>query len=407
MTTKPKVLLICYDIHPMKGGESSVAWNIFLSLRSSYNITILTRSNNILPCKHYISENYPNYNNYEFIGYDINKSLLSLKRRFPFLTLPYCILWQYFIPYHLRSKLNAYDVVHSVNFVSDTIPVFSYKFNSKIIWGPISHHEPLPNFLSGRFSRYSSLFVMLIRRFFWFILNFKKRFSKFDIVLFSNYSVVKRLGYKENFIYFSSTGFSTNNTLKLPQNKNDINLLYIARFVPIKGWDVIFETIRYLLNSNVKHNLFFKFVGDGPEFNSFSLKIKNLKLPSNIKIILYGKLEYVDVLKLYNDTDIYLCPSFEGGGVAVAEAMSYSLPVVCFDNYGPGETVGGDYPSLVKYNHANYDNFISFTSEVKKLISDYKYRSYVANYSYDVFRSRISWSSKSVVLQDIYNKLLE
>lgn len=43
-----------------------------------------------------------------------------------------------------------------------------------------------------------------------------------------------------------------------------------------------------------------------------------------------------------NKSDIFLFPSFEGGGMVVLEAMAAGLPVVCLDYGGPGEMVTDD-----------------------------------------------------------------
>ena len=51
-----KILLICYDIHPLKGGESSVAWNIATRLAQFVEVTIITRPNNIQECSRAVEE---------------------------------------------------------------------------------------------------------------------------------------------------------------------------------------------------------------------------------------------------------------------------------------------------------------------------------------------------------------
>lgn len=398
------ILLLCYDIHPKKGGESAVAWNTLLSISHEYRVTVVTRPNNINDCIE--SVKLLEIKNVNFIGYDLPAPVVKLKKKFPFTIFIYCILWQYFFPIYFKKLLNDFDIVHSVNFVSDTIPVFIFKFNAKTIWGPISHHEPLPYNLSTKYNRLLSQFSMGFRYLIWFVFNFKNRNNKFDLILYSNLSVLRRFGNIDNGHYFSSTGVSSDNKLTLPKNKNLINILYVARFVPIKGWSVIYECIIFLSKLNLSHEIVFNLVGEGPELNKFKNMIMSLSITSNIKIHFHGKVDHEKLNDFYSDSDIYLCPSFEGGGIAVAEALSFSLPVVCFNNYGPGETVGHSYSSCVKYNYKSNDHYIDFCSEVLKLITDFKYRCFVSETSFNIYKSRLSWDVKSKQLLNIYNNLL-
>jgi glycosyltransferase involved in cell wall biosynthesis len=399
-----KVLLICYDIHPLKGGESAVAWNTMMAISTAYQVTVVTRPNNIPDCLNYLASS--DIKNVSFIGYDLPKFLVYIKRKFPMSVFAYCVLWQYFLPIKHKYLKDSFDVVHSVNFVSDTIPVFIYKFNAISIWGPISHHEPLPVFLSTRLERLSSLISLFVRYVVWITFNFKKRNKKFDAILYSNLSVTNRLGLHENGHYFSSTGVSRSATYRSPRIASDINLLYVARFVPVKGWNVVYECIKFISQSNLDLEVNFNLVGEGPQLREFKSRVEGLSIPKNIRIMFHGKLSYPNVLNMYKEADVYICPSFEGGGVAVAEALSYSLPVVCFNNYGPGETVGHGYPSRVDYNYNEFDCYHSFSLEVLRLVKDFEYRSHVSRLSFDVFATRLSWVVKTKDLLSIYKKFL-
>ena len=96
---------------------------------------------------------------------------------------------------------------------------------------------------------------------------------------------------------------------------------------------------------------------------------------------------------------LFFFPSFEGAGMVVTEALASGLPVVCFDNIGPGEIVGdsdlkitlkGDM-SVVTENFKNVINSYMIKSEAEKNEYRMKARSrFSMHYSWKVKGDHIS-----------------
>lgn len=399
-----KILLICYDIHPLKGGESAVAWNIATRLAKSVEVTIITRPNNINECNREVAKLRLNI---KFLGYDLPKLFVRLKGLLPGGIFLYCTLWQYTLAKKLQKCTVTYDLVHSVNFVSDTIPCFIYRLRTKTVWGPISHHEPMPFELISSYTFIKMQIKLVMRQIIWAMLLIRNKKKRFDLVLHSNSSVSKRLGSSINSKHWPSTGVVRRQFEAKPPTveNNRIKLIYAARMTEIKGWSTIIQLIRTLYLSTCEVNVHLDLIGDGPLFR----EVKNsLDVYSSDRITwqIHGRLSHARYQEILGHSDVYVCPSFEGGGIAVAEAMSFGLPVVCFDNYGPGETVGTDYPGLVKVRQDGKFDEEDFCEAVIKIIEDDNFRSKVAEQSLERVGSVLDWDVKVQKLLKLYRSVL-
>lgn len=399
-----RVLLICYDIHPLKGGESSVAWHVSTRLAKFVNVTVLTRPNNIeASCKKASELGL----NIEFQGFDLPYFLRRLKNILPGGIFLYCVLWQYILAKKLKFIKRDYDIIHSVNFVSDTIPSFIFRLDARTVWGPISHHEPMPYELVDVYTFLRMQVKLLARRFLWILFSTKSKRRKFDLVLYSNKSVTNRLGDGDNIRYWPSTGVIKNHDILQSDNatKKVLKIVYAARMVDIKGWPIIVDLIEKLCVQNNPKRVHFDLIGDGPLLSKVT-KALDKCLSSNISWKLHRKLSHEHYLKILADSDIYVCPSFEGGGIAVAEAMSFNLPIVCFDNYGPGETVGENYVGLVRANSERKFSSDDFVQKVQEMIANNELRLEASLQSDQRVIRFLDWDVKIEMLLKDYQNIL-
>lgn len=126
------------------------------------------------------------------------------------------------------------------------------------------------------------------------------------------------------------------NAIDLERFKNDHydnnsfnEIAIIGSLVDKKGHDLAIETIRELVNRNIKIHL--HILGDGPNKNRLEGLIDELNLQSNITM--HGLVDHPeDFLK---NCKIYLhTASHEPFGLVLIEAMACGLPVVCTDGRG-------------------------------------------------------------------------
>jgi glycosyltransferase involved in cell wall biosynthesis len=112
------------------------------------------------------------------------------------------------------------------------------------------------------------------------------------------------------------------------------------------------------------------------------------------------------LLKLYSVSSVFLFPSHEGAGMVVAEAMSYGLPVLCFDNEGPGELIGKN--TGIKIPYSTYDNTIEqFANELFSLYRNPEHRLYLSNNAISHFNNYLSWDAKGKTLARIYSEMIK
>jgi len=103
-------------------------------------------------------------------------------------------------------------------------------------------------------------------------------------------------------------------------NKKDFIFLYVGRLIKRKNIESLINVFNYKFGDK---KAILKIIGDGPLFNYLYHKYSSNK----IKII--GKLFDDDLVKEFNRSSVFVCPSyFEPWGLVVNEALSSSLPVI-------------------------------------------------------------------------------
>jgi len=110
--------------------------------------------------------------------------------------------------------------------------------------------------------------------------------------------------------------------------------LTAGRLVPVKN---IFMQIKAVAEVLKKHsNIELWIVGDGPEKEKLRAESKKLKAEKNIKF--FGWIDNLD--EFYKQADVFLLTSnYEGWGLVVIEAASFSLPIIMTDVGCAGEVV--------------------------------------------------------------------
>ena len=152
------------------------------------------------------------------------------------------------------------------------------------------------------------------------------------------------------------------NQIKDPASKrgDSIKLLVVSRLVPEKGIEEILNAFKYLRKKY--QSLKLVVVGTGPE---------STKLNGQDDVMLYDRLSQKELVKLYNDCDIFVhYPKgsktwIEQYGFVLIEAMACGLPVVALDKGSIKEVVGSG--GLVV-------NKESFQESLEKLVKDRKIR---------------------------------
>ena len=108
-----------------------------------------------------------------------------------------------------------------------------------------------------------------------------------------------------------------------------------------------------------------------------------------------------ELANYYNSSNVFMFPSHEGAGMVVPEAMSFGLPVICFNNCGPGSFI--DSLSGFKIEYSNYHQSIAEFSEIISLMyRDKALQERLRNGALQRFKASFLWNSKGDILRDMY-----
>lgn len=412
MKNNRTILITAYAINPYWGSEQGMGWNFISNIPKEFKLIVITRGENEIYINRFIKENKLNLSNIEFHYFDFtqnskwNKSSLTVM-------LHYWI-WQIRVVSFIEKANFKFDICHCLNFHTDWVPSFLFKFNKPFIWGPIGHHEKIPNIFMGKYSINQLLKDRLawgIKKYFWkYSSALKKTASSADFILTMNSKSLPLLPKPDKrLINLSSVGsrpylnqWTINDAVERYENKR-FEILCIARFVPLKGIDLVLEAFSTFLNKiDSPEYIKLKIIGKGECEGLYLDIIKNLKIEKYVNIIKWMPHEELD--QVYRNSHVFLFPSHEGAGMVVVEALANGLPVICLDNDGPGEII--DEFCGFKIKASFYDEAVNEIAI--KLSLMHGDRDLCMQLSVNAFKrwdSNYSWDKKGLILGNLYNKI--
>ncbi|MCK5538768.1 MAG: glycosyltransferase family 4 protein [Bacteroidales bacterium] len=402
------ILMTAYDINPYKGSEAATGWNFVLQTARFNKVVAVTRKNNREPIEQYIKEYAIDDSNIKFYYYDLPYYLRFWKRGARGSSL-YFYLWQMFMPLFVKTNKIKFDIAHNVNFHADAFPTFLWLLGKPTVWGPINHHEKIPKqYIFSKKEYIKDRVKWIIKLFFWNLDPFLW-LSKMnaDKILGGNRSVQKRLRVSSDKFRILSQ-VASHNIASSAQVKEDVfNIVIAARFVPLKGVDIsllAFDRFYNNLSEDQRKNVKLSILGKGPLEKN--LKEIQQKLNSSDSIEFINWIDKEKMGLFYGQAKVFLFPSYEGAGMVVAEAMSHGLPVVCFDNYGPGEIIG-DHAGI-KIPYSTYDNsVIEFAKALRNLYENKDLYNSLSKGAREHFENKYTWDAKGITLEKIYKEVLE
>lgn len=408
-----KVFMTAYDVNPFKGSESGMGWNFANGLANFCEIILVTRENNKESIEKYAKQ-FGRNKNLTVLYYDLGPIILFLKARQRFWAV-YYYLWQLGLAIKYRKLISESDVSHSLNFHSDLFPSFLWLFNPKFVWGPINHHEKIPEQLLWPNRGFTYLKVTLfwcIKRLNWAANPLLHLCAKKAKVIFVGSSAVqKRIAHASSseMVQMSSVGVdpsfaAENRSLGLSHKSGEgFILLSVGRLVPMKGFDLAIRAYgKWLLSKPESVQSKLVIVGAGP-LREFLEGMAAAKVGSN------GLVEFVDwlpreeLIKYYLSAKAFLFPSHEGAGMVVAEAMQFDLPIICLKNNGPSEIAK---TASLTASIASLDQTVdSLASHIDSAyLCDEKFKRAKKNCSKILVD--LYWAKKSLIIFDKYKRIM-
>ncbi len=403
-----KILATAYAVNPFKGSEDGMGWNFILQIARHQQVIAITRENNEI----HIIEGLKK------LPEDLRSNI-----RFEYFDLPYWMrfwkkggrgamlyfyLWQLFIPFFILRKKFDFDIVHNLNFHNDWTPSFLWILGKPLVWGPVGHHPLIPKaFLNpyGLKALLKDRVTWILKQLFWKIDPFVKITArKSRIILAMNSSVKHVLGLDSKKVRIMPS-VATNDFFReeIIKNQDSFNVLTVGRLVPLKGMDVsirAFAAFMKGLNIHYRQKSKLTIVGNGPELEVLKQLANNEGVNRYVEFVPWMDRE--KLFELYNTSHAFLFPSHEGAGMVVAEALSAGLPVLAFDNCGPGEFINEKCGFKIPY--AKYHASVhEFSNALNLLFFNKKYRDSQSLEAKKQYQTNFSWDSRGEALKKVYH----
>ncbi len=409
-----RILITAYAVNPYKGSEDGTAWNWVKQISKYNKVLAITRKNNRPDIEKFEQENPTEVNgNITWIYFDLPVWMRFWKKGGRGALL-YFYMWQFFMPAFIKMQKLDFDLAHNLNFHNDWTPSFLWILKKPFVWGPIGHHPEIPKDYLYKKDKNARLGIKnlkwKVKSLFWKFDPFLKICkSKADHIIAINSSVQEVLKVdKAKIALIPAVG-----TEIVPENLNAygtkkiFNVLSIGRFVPLKGFDICIRSFAKFVGSllvDERKNMKLSLVGKGPLLNELKSLAKELEVAENIEFIEWMPRKELE--KVYRLSEVFLFPSHEGAGMVVPEALSYGIPVLCFDNCGPGELI--DLTCGIRVPYSKYDDTVEeFANNLNKLYKDPDLREKMSRAAYKRTTEHFDWEVKGVLMQNVYEKVLK
>jgi len=404
-----KILATAYALNPFKGSEDGMGWHFINQIAKNHHVVAITRKNNQSKIQQYMVENpTPLYANITFLYFDLPYFLRFWKKGSRGAML-YFYLWQLTMPLFILKKKVGFDIAHNLNFHNDWTPSFLWVFGKPLAWGPVGHHPKIPKDyilpLGGKKAFFKDRLRWALKHFFWKLDPFLKLCKhKASVIFAMNSSVQHVLKLKDKIqIMPSVASEKIENNL---QERTGFQVLSVGRFVPLKGFDVCICAFAQFYNSldqKEKEQASLVLIGDGPQKEALKQLAKQLEIAHVTTFIDW--IERAKLKEYYQSSRVFLFPSHEGAGMVVSEALSYGLPVIAFDNEGPGEFITHECGKKIPYT--NYKQSIkAFGLALKDYFENDALWHKASKQAQIRFAYRFDWNVRGEQLKEAYETLI-
>jgi len=231
-------------------------------------------------------------------------------------------LIKFFDKKHLENNYNLVLSISSAGF-----PIIQNKknYNFKIL--TVSHGSALSEFIS--IYNEGGLSFSLFKNLPYVIYNYfikQKNFIKESdyIVTVSNYvreSLIEETGVDDQKIFVIHNGAKIEPYERDFHEQDQVRLIFAGRVEKSKGIFILIESIKDL---DVKLVV----CGNGSALEEAKKLVRDLRIDS--KVIFKGKLDSIELVREYKESDVLIAPSLrvEGFPMSIIEGMSFYLPVI-------------------------------------------------------------------------------
>lgn len=343
-----KVLLSAYCCIPNAGSENAIGWNWALGIAACGHQTIvITRAIHRQAIER--AREKDSIQNPRFLFHDMPPTIQKLYN-IPFGNYVHYVLWQYTaanvaLRVHAQEK---FDLVQHITWGNFRFPSFMGRLGVPFIFGPVAGGEDAPKNLRrglglrGRvwdsLRRASNLLLTraplmraTYKRATQIVVTTNETLREIPAPYRQKVRVQQAVGIDPSGPRVSAERSSTPAT-----GRAKLKLLFAGRLLPWKGLHLGLMALAALGSQSKDVHL--AVVGSGSDESRLKRLTRRLDLEHSVSWIPW--MDTDDLARLYAEFDLFLFPSLhDSGGMAVLEAMSFGLPVLCLDLGGPGISV--------------------------------------------------------------------
>lgn len=405
------ILATAYAMNPYKGSEDGTGWNLVEQIARFHYVIAVTRRNNKPFIDQYIQEHSScvQSTRVTFMYFDLPYWMMFWKKGERGAML-YFYMWQLCMPLFIMKHKLKYEVLHNLNFHNDWTPTFLWILKRPLVWGPVGHHPKTPKKyiqkVYGIKEYLKSRALWIVKKMFWNMDPFLKiALWNTDVVITMNSGVEKVHGLKEKKLYRMPAVGAELPIVKEMKKDDRFVFLSVGRLVAMKGFDLTlaaFAEFYASLQDLDRRQVQLKIVGKGPLLNTLLTTITKLGLEH--AVVIQEWVEKDQMPGIYGSASAFFFPSHEGAGMVIPEALSYGLPVVCFDNEGPGEFI--DASCGIKIPYSSYEQSVSqFAHALSTLYRHKDTHATLSKGAVSKFDQCFKWAVKGDVLKEIYATL--
>jgi glycosyltransferase involved in cell wall biosynthesis len=344
------ILLSAYSCAPNAGSEKAIGWNWAQSIAArGFDVVVITRGAN----KTGDWGEHPadaGRGRIEFVFHELGplvRKLYSL----PLGNYVYYLLWQYTAALRAQDMhaMRNFDQVHHITWGSFRAASFMGRLGIPFVFGPVGGGEDTP----ARFRRGLGWRGRLwdgVRRISNSVLSLdpfmRSTYAAASEILATTPETLEKIprAYRRKVRVQAAAGVDPRiidgEQSKRPEGEGrtstPLRALYVGRLLPWKGLHLAVRALAKLQESQGGVRL--TVIGTGPDEARLKRMAEKLGVAESIDWIPW--IARTELLTIFSDFDLFLFPSFhDSGGMAVLEALSFGLPVVCLDLGGPSSFV--------------------------------------------------------------------
>ncbi|HPF14311.1 MAG: glycosyltransferase family 4 protein [Planctomycetes bacterium] len=403
---KRHVLATAYACEPGVGSESGIGWHWALEIAKRNELTLVTRENNVEALrKEALRLGVP----MNIVGFDLPLWIRRFKKGGRG-AVAYFALWQKAIADVARKihEENPIDVVHHLTFASSWIGTGLAYLDLPFVWGPVGQHPRIPDDAilprDVRF-RLREVLKSRVRKLGARSRILRDTLDSADVILSLGEEFEARIPVEHQYkvMHMLAGGVAPVdwNALNFERGRN-LEILYVGRLTDLKGVRLALEAFGKLRYRQPLTRM--TFLGEGERRKWLQARVRELGLGDAVRFL--GHVPQSKVFEQMRKADLFLFPSFEGGGMVVLEAMAAGLPVVCLDRGGPGEMVATNNGISIPYiGYTTTQETLALGMEL--LVKDETLRQHVARNGAQWVANAGTWEAKGEQLDRIYEQAVE